>query len=53
MTSFKGRYLEQVLTSIESVSNEVCNEAGVVEEYHEIATEALMKKQRSLGTNLL
>ena len=46
MTSFKGRYLEQVLTSIESVSNEVCNEAGVVEEYHEITTEALMSKTK-------
>ena len=43
---FKGRYVEQVLTSMESVLDEICEEIGVPNEYHNVTTENLVKKSK-------
>ena len=43
---FKGRYVEQVLTSMESVLSEICHEIGVPDQYHEITSESLTSKSK-------
>ena len=45
-TPFKGRYVEQVVTSMESVLDEVCEEIGVDDQYHKITTENLTSKTK-------
>ena len=43
---FNGRYVEQVLTSMESVFNEICHEIGAPNQYHYITTESLVSKTK-------
>ena len=40
---FNGRFVEQVLTSMESVLKEICHEANI-EQYHDITTESMLRR---------